>query len=166
MMAGVAAAGAEALARRSARRYTPLSSGLMPAPLKARRSLACRTHAGNAMRIWTPSIMHTPQSSTGGAGSGAADERAQAYAELETTEDVALAVASVAPLTAVCARPVEEVDAAELQRAGLAGAHLVSRRRVSETSSGPLTGGSVVGMPPSSDGSGVESTTRIRANVR
>ena len=58
--------------------------------------------------------------------SGADDERSQAYAELEVTEDVALAVASVAPLTVVFARPVEEIDAAELQRACLALAHLVS----------------------------------------
>eukprot|EP01045_Picozoa_sp_COSAG04_P033426 COSAG04_NODE_6917_length_1229_cov_1.776991_1_plen_182_part_10 len=59
-------------------------------------------------------------------GSGAADERARAYAALETTEDVALAVACVAPLTAVFARPVEEIDAAELQRGCLALAHLMS----------------------------------------
>ena len=48
--------------------------------------------------------------------SGAGEERARAFAELEATGDVALAVASVAPLAAVFARPVEEVDAGELQR--------------------------------------------------
>ena len=58
--------------------------------------------------------------------SDAPDDRAGAYAALEATEDVALAVASVAPLTAVFARPVEEVDAAELQRGCLALAHLMS----------------------------------------
>ncbi len=51
--------------------------------------------------------------------SAAPEERARAYSALEATDDVALAVASVAPLTAVTARPVEEIDACELQRACL-----------------------------------------------
>ena len=58
--------------------------------------------------------------------SGDDGERAQAYAELEATDDAALAAASVAPLAAVFARPVEEIDAAELHRAGLALGRLVS----------------------------------------
>eukprot|EP01045_Picozoa_sp_COSAG04_P015950 COSAG04_NODE_1298_length_7325_cov_2.902989_5_plen_593_part_00 len=58
--------------------------------------------------------------------SDAADDRARAYAALEATDDVALAAASVAPLTAVFARPVEEIDASELQRGWLALGHLVS----------------------------------------
>ena len=58
--------------------------------------------------------------------SDAADDRAQAYAALEATDDVALAAASVAPLTAVFARPVEEIDASELQRGCLALGHLMS----------------------------------------
>lgn len=53
-------------------------------------------------------------------------DRARAYAVLEATEDVALAVACVAPLTAVCGRSIEEVDASELQRASLTLGHLIS----------------------------------------
>ncbi len=41
-------------------------------------------------------------------GSGAPDERTRAYVALEAVDDVALAVASVAPLTAVFARSAEE----------------------------------------------------------
>ena len=59
-------------------------------------------------------------------GSDAPGDRAQALAALEAVSDVALAVACVAPLTAVFARPVEEVGAAELQRACLALAHMTS----------------------------------------
>ena len=58
--------------------------------------------------------------------SDAADDRAQAYTALEATDDVALAAASVAPLADVFARPVEEISAAELHRAGLALGRLVS----------------------------------------
>lgn len=52
--------------------------------------------------------------------SDAAEQRAQAYAVLEATEDAAVALAAVVPMMTVLARPVEEVDAAELRRAGLA----------------------------------------------
>ena len=51
---------------------------------------------------------------------------AAAYAALEATEDVALAVACVAPLAALLGRPAEEIGAGELQRASLALAHLIS----------------------------------------
>ena len=59
-------------------------------------------------------------------GSDAPDERTRAYVALEAVDDVALAVASVAPLTAVFARSAEDVEASELQRACLTLGHLLS----------------------------------------
>ena len=58
--------------------------------------------------------------------SDAPGDRAAAYAALEATEDVALAVACVAPLAALLGRPTDEIGAGELQRASLALAHLIS----------------------------------------
>eukprot|EP01052_Picozoa_sp_SAG31_P006571 SAG31_NODE_303_length_18065_cov_5.733107_13_plen_195_part_00 len=58
--------------------------------------------------------------------SDAPGDRAAAYAALEATDDVALAVACVAPLVALFERPAAVIGASELQRASLTLGHLVS----------------------------------------